>query len=1092
MAHRRPARRTIARTMEETGDVADMRKIIAVIESNIQRTYGLSWQTVTTKQIQDGDKALWQTEVSITLPQPLRVAAVAAKKKESKTLVQIALYNKLQEVGALGKLLPQTFAQPSNRGSLGDREGSLLPESVQQNVTHAKSIILAAYEHICRAKNSTEFRPQFETRMDACRQWVSRVSVSWPFPMVFDGVGQKKTQAEGQACIPLIDYLRDNGFLDGKFYPKMYTEEARKALRKRLMAPVQVALPAGAASKMEDILSEFEEKVSSLQEIRQFSGDGAELDADDNKVPWDIMTGNPLDYEMQYGLRRPASQGQKGYVASQSIRSSRQSLPIYQYRNEILSTIKDNQVVVLAGETGSGKTSQVPQYIIEDCGAVSCGPSCNVVVTQPRRISAISMAERVAWERGEKVGQTVGYQVRMKRENLQQRGGIFFCTTGILLRHLQNNPCLQGISHVIVDEVHERNVETDFLLILLQEIIKRNADLRVIIMSATINTKKFSDYFEGAPIITIPGKLHAVKEYYLEDLLDERIVCSKDLTAPMKLVAQVVEYIYYHRAPGAILCFLPGWNEIMYVMRELQRMLPPYAHSWILPLHSKLRHEDQWMIFSSPPDTLENVRKVILATNIAETSITVDDVVYVVDTGLHREQRYDSCLGVPLLDTFETSRSSMRQRKGRAGRLCPGECYFLFRESNAVQRPEFSVPEMLRVALPNVVLSCKLFCPGSEVELVLSQALDPPPAENICKAIQDLQAMGLMDESGELTELGNCAVLFPMAPQLSKGLIYATLFRCVKSIASLAALMSEDLDLFSSRLSNVDSRKAKLTLDQTKTSDHVALMKIYSFWDSKINSVDQSMFCHSLGVNTFSLEYSKRLKLDYLRNLSHARLVACTRDEMGDWKHPINTYAKNAALLAAVLTAAFYPNILRSQFGAIRKGQLLENARDFVGLHGRRAVLSEGSIIQESSQAKEHSWLVYSSAMCHFDRQRIIVHDATEVSSLHILLFAGLGLEVVEDVIFDAQEGFCSQTDSKILTIDGHEELTFRCSRRDAFLIARWRNMLLYLVELHLLPRAVSQSNNVISDLQHCLWPRIIQATVDILAAGPEESAERS
>lgn len=1085
---------------------SDIPRVLDIIERNVQSNYGHPWQTATVQEVHGTGTTMWCTRITVPLPQDIEVEVVAKGKRESYDVARSALYKKLKEVGALEKLLPRRTVSLENTTNTQGRPSDVTPftacgrpstqsrlQDVLNNVASAKTIILSIYDAVCRAKSSDYVRPLFETQMKN-KQWLARMTVNWPAPMVFNGVGKRKTEAEGRACVPLINYLSDGGYLDRYCRPIIYSDFEKNALLRERVAPVGVALPADVVPSMEAVLEEFEgivQQASTLQEEQTDAHEETHSVLQDSGTEWvvDLMTGRRLQATGEGELKHPdplplKSRGQA--TTSPTIPMVRQALPIFQYRKQIVEAVENSRVVILAGETGSGKTTQVPQYILEDYITAGRRSSCNIVVTQPRRISAISMAERVAYERGEEVGETIGYHVRLQRMALNRRGGILYCTTGILLRHLQGNPCLEGISHVVVDEVHERDLETDFLLILLREVMKANPYFRVIIMSATLNADTFSDYFGGAPLITIPGRLYPVKEYFLEEMIDRGMVSlpnTKDWEDPVRLVSGVVTYIYYNCRPGAILCFLPGWAEITSVLTELYKELPPCAHSWLLPLHSKLRHDKQWKIFDSPPSSLEGVRKVILATNIAETSITVGDVVYVVDTGLLREQRFDCKLGVPLLGTFETSRASMMQRKGRAGRLQPGECYYLFKRCDAEQRQFSAVPEMLRVALTEVVLSSKLFCPGTDVEFMLAQAPDPPSKEMILKAIADLQAMGIMNAHQELTELGRCVVHFPMAPQLSKAVVYATLFMCVKTVSSLAAMMSETSDLFGGKLRSADEREAKASYEPTGTSDHVALMKIYCNWDAKGTPVDQSVFCHSLGLNSACLEFSKGTSNDIIRHLRDACLIDGSNDDLHNWNHPLNANARNATLLGGVLTASFYPGVLRSCKGTVKKGQLLDQ-RELLALSGRRAVMSEESVIQLNKTKLEHPWYIYFGAMRHFDGQRITVYDATEVSSLHLLLFAGLDLQLVEDVVFSSTSGSCSAPGDKCLVIDGHEQLAFRCSARDADLIARWRNMLAYMVELHLMMREVVDPMELVQHMQRQLWPRVVELTAKIFAAG--------
>ncbi|XP_049517208.1 ATP-dependent RNA helicase DHX30-like [Dermacentor silvarum] len=369
-------------------------------------------------------------------------------------------------------------------------------------------------------------------------------------------------------------------------------------------------------------------------------------------------------------------------------------------REAIVSAI--NRVVVLYGETGSGKITQTAQFISEDYIHGEQGYWCNIMVTQPRRIAGISMAKHAALEWHEELSDTVGFQVRLMKQLLTSRGGILFCTAGILLRPLQQNVELQGVSHVIVDKVHERDVCTDFLLVLLREVLSIHHSFNVIRMSATINTDKYSEYFDEAPVIIILGKPHPVTPFFMDDLVSENIVTAeafpKCASDAVRIVPDVFMHIVEMKPSEAIFCFLPGWNEINKVRAELCERAPSKFDDWILPLHSRLRYQEQQKIFQNPP---ADVRKVILSTNLTETSVTVDDVVYVVGTGLHRDQ----CL----LGTFTTSMVSVQQRAGRAGRVRSGESCHLITQNEFLSGDQFKRPEVQTTDLTTVVLDCKSY-----------------------------------------------------------------------------------------------------------------------------------------------------------------------------------------------------------------------------------------------------------------------------------------------------------------------------------------------------------------------------------------------
>jgi len=391
----------------------------------------------------------------------------------------------------------------------------------------------------------------------------------------------------------------------------------------------------------------------------------------------------------------------------------RKYLPSFNQRQEILDSIRDNQVVVISGETGCGKTTQVAQYLLEDAISRSDGSLCNIICTQPRRISAITVATRVAEERAERPGNSVGYQIRLEKELPRTPGGILYCTTGIILQRLNTDPTLSTVSHLILDEIHERGMLEDFLITVSKDVLKLRPDLKLILMSATLNADMFSKYYNGAPMLHIPGFTYPVKEYYLEDIVEktrfefdqrsaprwQQKVCKKkeeSFNAMIKpycrelskdgrysqttinevrkaiseeivseFIVELLRHIDYE-PEGAVLIFLPGWTEISDLNRKIQNDAELGSNRFlVIPLHSMMPTMNQKQIFDNPP---HGVRKIILATNIAETSITINDVVYVIDCGKMKVKNFDKEDNVTTLTPEWISIANSRQRRGRAGR----------------------------------------------------------------------------------------------------------------------------------------------------------------------------------------------------------------------------------------------------------------------------------------------------------------------------------------------------------------------------------------------------------------------------------------
>ncbi|XP_056266450.1 LOW QUALITY PROTEIN: ATP-dependent RNA helicase A [Pseudoliparis swirei] len=415
----------------------------------------------------------------------------------------------------------------------------------------------------------------------------------------------------------------------------------------------------------------------------------------------------------------------------QKILSEREQLPVRRFQEEVLSLVQAHAVVLVRGPTGCGKTTQVPQYILDSFIRGGRASDCNIVVTQPRRISAVSVAERVSFERGEEVGRSCGYSVRFESVLPRPHASILFCTVGVLLRKLESG--IRGISHVIVDEIHERDLNTDFLMVVLRDVVQAYPQVRVLLMSATIDTSMFREYFFNAPVVEVCGRTFSVQEYFLEDCiqmthfvpppLDRKkkdkeeegaeeeeancnVVCGPEYSeetrrsmaqmsekeTSFELVEQILKYLETLPGPGAALVFLPGWNLIASMQRHLEAN-PHFGSSRyrIMPLHSQIPREEQRRVFEPVPD---HIRKVILSTNIAETSITINDVVYVIDSCKQKVKLFTAHNNMTNFSTLWASRTSLEQRSGRAGRVRPGFCFHLCSRARLQRLETHMTPEI--------------------------------------------------------------------------------------------------------------------------------------------------------------------------------------------------------------------------------------------------------------------------------------------------------------------------------------------------------------------------------------------------------------
>jgi pre-mRNA-splicing factor ATP-dependent RNA helicase DHX16 len=528
-----------------------------------------------------------------------------------------------------------------------------------------------------------------------------------------------------------------------------------------------------------------------------------------------------------------------------SIQEVRKSLPVYPYRDQLLQAIGDHQVLVIVGETGSGKTTQLTQYLHE-AGYTKDGKM--IACTQPRRVAAMSVAARVAEEMGVKLGNEVGYSIRFE-DCTSEKTVIKYMTDGMMLREFLGQPDLSSYSVIIVDEAHERSLHTDILFGLVKDIVRFRKDVKLLISSATIQAEKFSDYFDQAPIFTIPGRRYPV------DILYTKAPESNYLEASVVTTLQ----IHLTQPSGDILVFLTGQDEIESadeMLKQRMKGLPSSVPELIIvPIYSTLPSSMQAKIFEKTPP---GCRKVVLATNIAETSLTIDGIAYVIDCGFSKINSYNPRRGMESLIVTPISKASANQRAGRAGRVGPGKCFRLYTAwSFNNELEESPIPEIQRVNLANVVLQLKSL--GIN-DLIHFDFLDAPPVETLIAALEHLYALGALNDKGELTTLGRKMAEFPLDPQLAKTLIASEKYECTEELVTICSMLTVNNSIFfrpKDKAVHADNARKNFF---RPGGDHMTLLAVYNEWASEPSDGLRESWCKQNFIQSRSMKRAKQVR----------------------------------------------------------------------------------------------------------------------------------------------------------------------------------------------------------------------------------------
>ncbi|KAF9028219.1 putative ATP-dependent RNA helicase dhr2 [Podila verticillata] len=555
---------------------------------------------------------------------------------------------------------------------------------------------------------------------------------------------------------------------------------------------------------------------------------------------------------------------------AKDLKKHREALPIYTARDIIIKEVKENACVVIVGETGSGKTTQIPQYLLE-AGMAAHG---TISVTQPRRVAAINLAKRVADEVGTPIGQKVGYSIRFD-DTSSKDSLIKYMTDGIMLRELLSDRLLLRYSVIILDEAHERTLRTDILFGMVKSIQKKRADmiqagrrdiqpLKIVIMSATLDAEKFSEYFYNAKIMYISGRMFPVKILNTvepqSDYVDSALVTAFQ--------------IHQDEAPGDILIFLTGQEEIESLEKLIEEYavdLPPTVGKLIpCPIFAAQDSATQQKIFEPAP---HGTRKVILATNIAETSITIPNIRYVIDTGCHKSRGYNAKIGIESLLVEPISKSSARQRMGRAGREAPGLCFRLYTENSFDQLDEDSIPEIKRCNLESAILSLK--ATGIE-DPTKFDFMDRPSKSGLLKSLEHLYALEALDDTGALTEIGKKMAAFPVDPPYAKVLLQSEKMECTKEAIEIISLLSVDT-IFSAPSSKREEANEARQKFMSLDGDHLTLLNTLRAYESvkgdrdwcRENFINSRHMRHVLDVRKQLIEFCERAGMDPRKSCGH-------------------------------------------------------------------------------------------------------------------------------------------------------------------------------------------------------------------------------
>lgn len=530
----------------------------------------------------------------------------------------------------------------------------------------------------------------------------------------------------------------------------------------------------------------------------------------------------------------------------------RKTLPVFKVKDDIIPQIMKEPVTILIGETGSGKSTQIPHFLMDKVKK-------NIAVTQPRRVAAMNLAMRVAEEYGCHVGEDVGYSVRFNNVT-SSRTKLKYITDGMLLREMMMDPKLSKYSTIVVDEAHERTILTDLLIGFLKGLlIERNQgvvagaepNFKVIIMSATLDAEKFSSFFDNAPILFVEGKMYPVERFYMNKAADDIIDT---------LVKSVVQ-VNQGEQSGDILCFLPGQEDIdkaVEILTNISPELPKEAPMIVpLPLYAALPPQQQMKIFAP---LKSRQRKVIISTNIAETSVTVPGIKYVIDSGLRKVKVWRHQLGLSTLLTVPISKASATQRSGRAGRESSGKCFRLYKETDYLKLTDTTEPEILRSEIISPVLMLKKL----GVDDILGWYwLENPGKESLVSSLQQLYSLGALNNSGKITSLGEKIVTLPVAPHLAAVLIKAQENNVLNDVIDIVSCLSVDNLLMnppSEKRDEINHLRSDSCPLGTNHGDLIMFKELYDIFNTFKENDERKKWCKDISVSYKGFKNVSRIR----------------------------------------------------------------------------------------------------------------------------------------------------------------------------------------------------------------------------------------